>query len=110
MKNKIAVIGDKDSVSAFVAVGVDVYDAITAEQADKLVKQLSQENYAVIFVAENLAELIADTLAKAKAQAYPAVIPIPTNGKSSGFGMQGIKNDVEKALGVDILFNKKDDE
>lgn len=110
MKNKIAVIGDKDSVSAFSAVGVDVYDATTAEQADKLVKHLSQDNYGVIFIAENLAELITDTLAKVKTQTFPAIIPIPINGKSSGFGMQGIKNNVEKALGVDVIFNKKDDE
>lgn len=110
MTNKIAVIGDKDSVSAFKAVGVDVFDATTAVQTEKLIKQLSQQGYAVIFVAENLAVLIPETLAKAKIDPYPAVVPIPTNGKSNGFGMQGIKNDVEKAIGVDILFNKKDDE
>ena len=42
---------------------------------------------------------------KYKAQPYPAVLSIPGAGGSNGFGMQGLKKDVEKAVGVDILFN-----
>ena len=107
MYNKIAVIGDKDSVLAFKSVGVEVFDATTAEQAQSLIKKLSQGDYAVVFIAENLAEQIPDVLAKAKTRTFPAITPIPTSANSNGFGMQGIKADVEKAIGVDILFNKK---
>ncbi len=107
MPDRIAVIGDKDSVLAFKAVGVEVFDASTAEQAQTLLKRLIAERYAVVFLAESLAEQIPETLAKAKLQTYPAVVPIPTGGKPSGFGMQGIKSDVEKAIGVDIIFNKE---
>ena len=108
MPSKIAVIGDKDSVLAFKAVGVEVFDATTAEQASSLIKKLSQGSYAVVFIAEGLAEQIPDTLAKAKLQTYPAVVPIPTTATPSGFGLQGIKSDVEKAIGVDIIFNKEE--
>ena len=108
MPNKIAVIGDKDAVLAFKAVGVEVFDATTAEQAASLLKKLSQERYAVVLIAENLAEQIPEALARAKTQPYPAVVPIPTTAVSSGFGLAGIKSDVEKAIGVDIIFNKED--
>ncbi|MCH5156453.1 MAG: V-type ATP synthase subunit F [Clostridiales bacterium] len=109
MPSKIAVIGDKDSVLAFKAVGVEVHDATTAEQASNLVKKLSQTGqYAVLLIAEDLAELIPETLTKAKLQTYPAVVPIPTTATPSGFGLSGIKSDVEKAIGVDIIFNKGD--
>ncbi len=108
MVNKIAVIGDKDSVLAFQSVGVEVYDATTPSEAQVLVKKLSQEQYAVLFLAENLAEKIPDVLEKAKTKPFPAIVPIPTTVQSSGFGMQGIKKDVEKAIGVDIIFNKED--
>lgn len=106
MYNKVAVIGNKDSVSAFKAVGVEVFDATTPQDAQRLIKKLSQEQYAVLFLAEDLAEQIPETLAKAKTQPFPAVVPIPTTSHSSGFGMQGIKSDVEKAIGVDVIFNK----
>ncbi len=108
MVNKIAVIGDKDSVLAFRSVGVEVFDATTPAEAQALVKKLSQEQYAVLFLAENLAEKIPDVLEKAKTKPFPAIVPIPTTAQSSGFGMQGIKKDVEKAIGVDIIFNKED--
>ena len=109
MPSKIAVIGDKDSVLAFKAVGVEVHDATTAEQAAGLIKKLSQSGgYAVLLIAEGLAELIPEVLTKAKLQTYPAVVPIPTTKTPTGFGLLGIKSDVEKAIGVDILFNKED--
>ena len=108
MPNKIAVIGDKDAVLAFKAVGVEVYDATTADIAASLLRKLAQGQYAVILIAENLAEQIPEVLARMKSQPYPAVVPIPITATSSGFGLQGIKNDVEKAIGVDIIFNKEE--
>lgn len=108
MPNKIAVIGDKDAVLAFKAVGVEVFDATTAEEAASILRKLSQGQYAVVLIAENLAELIPEVLARVKTQPYPAVVPIPTTAVSSGFGLAGIKSDVEKAIGVDIIFNKED--
>ena len=108
MLNKIAVIGDKDSVLAFKAVGVEVFDATTPDQATQLIKKLTTEQYAVVMITEQLAELIPDTLKKAKTRAYPIVLPIPTSKGSTGFGMLGIKKAVEKAIGTDILFNKED--
>ena len=62
MVEKIAVIGDKDSVLAFRSVGVEVFDATTASEAKALVRKLSQEQYAVVIIAENLAEQIPDVL------------------------------------------------
>lgn len=109
VQNKIAVVGDKDAVAGFAAVGVEVFDATDAEQAKKILGNLCKQNYAVVFVAENLAEQIPEVLAKIKVRPFPAVVPVPTGGKSSGFGMAGIKADVEKAIGVDILFNKEVD-
>lgn len=103
--SKVAVIGDKDSVLAFKAVGVEVFDCIDSESARKLLKQLTDLQYAVIFITEPLAQSIPDVIAKAKAKAYPAIVPIPTAEGTNGYGMNGIKKDVEKAIGTDILFN-----
>lgn len=108
MPDKIAVIGDRDSVLAFKAVGVEVFNATTAVEAATLVKKLSAERYSVVFIAESLAEQIPDTLSRAKLQTYPAVVPIPTGVKPTGFGKEGIRSDVEKAIGVDVIFNKED--
>ncbi len=105
--SRVGVIGDKDSVLAFKAVGVEVFDCIDGEQARHLVRQLTEEHFAVIFITEPLAQAIPEVIAKAKAKAYPAIVPIPTADGSNGYGMQGIKKDVEKAIGTDILFNQE---
>lgn len=105
---KIAVMGDKDSILAFKAVGAEVFTAANVFEANETLKRLTAGEYAVVFVTEDIAELIPDTLGKLKTRTYPAVIPIPSSGGSTGLGMRGIKSDVEKAIGADILFNKED--
>jgi V/A-type H+-transporting ATPase subunit F len=106
LNNKVAVIGDKDSVLAFKALGVDVFDARNTFEAQETLKKLARE-YAVIFITEDIVEMIADIVARYKTRAYPAVIPIPSAKGTTGLGMKGISKDVEKALGADILFNNK---
>ncbi len=101
---KIAIIGDKDSVLAFKAVGVDVYPARNHFEAQDTLRKLARD-YAVIFITEDLAEKVQGIINRYKTRAFPAVIPIPTASGSTGFGMKSISKDVEKAIGVDILFD-----
>ncbi len=103
MRNgKIAVIGDKDSILAFKAVGADVYPIKNYFDAADTLKKLAR-NYAIIFITEEIAENISEIIARYKTKPYPAVIPIPGAQGSTGFGMKGISADVEKAIGTDIL-------
>lgn len=105
---KIAVIGDRDSVLGFKALGVSTFFAYDAERANDLLKRLAREKFAVIFITEKLAELSMETIERYKARTIPAIIPIPSNQGSTGIGMQMLNANVEKAVGVNILLN--DDE
>lgn len=104
MYNRIGVIGDKDSILAFKSIGMEVFDADTNESARDLLRKLLKDEFAVIYITEDYAQQNADILKKAKVKAYPIIIPIPTSKGSSGYGLNGVKKDVEKAIGVDILF------
>lgn len=103
---KIAVIGDKDSVAVFQAAGADVFTAGNEFEAGETIRKLIKEEYSVIFITEDIAVKVSELLEKLKTRAYPVVIPIPSAAGSNGYGMSGIKKDVEKAIGADILFNK----
>ena len=106
MRNdKIAVIGDKESVLAFKAVGADVFPVTDDENATETLKKAAR-SYPIIFITEDVAERIQEIVARYKTRAYPAVIPIPGAKGSTGYGMRGISENVEKAIGTDIL-NKK---
>lgn len=101
----IAVIGDRDSVLLFKAVGLDVFFEEHGEGANRRLHKLAREGYAAIFVTEELYGACQETIAEYVAEAYPAIIPIPSNCGTEGIGMQALKKNVEKAVGVDILFN-----
>lgn len=100
---KIAVIGDKDSVLAFKAVGVETFSPSGMFETNDLLRKL-KDDYAVIFITEDIAITVSDTIQKLKSRPYPAVIPIPGTNGTNGFGMAGLHRDVEKAIGADILF------
>ncbi len=104
---KIAAVGDIDSVLAFKALGIDVHPTIDDETTTSLVFNLAKEGYAVIFITEQAAEGIPDMLKRFATESFPAIIPIPSNRGGTGLGMRQLKQNVEKALGADILFGKE---
>ena len=106
-EGKIAVIGDKDLILAFKAIGMEVFCSNNAEETTNIIKRLAKD-YAVIFITEDLAMQVDELLTKYKTRTYPAIIPLPSSNGTNGYGMQGIKKDVERAVGADILFNKED--
>lgn len=102
---KIGVIGDRDSILLFKAVGLDVFYEDEGPKANRQLHKLAREGYAVIFVTEKLYPACAETIREYEGEAYPAIIPIPDNGGTQGIGISQLKENVEKAVGVDILFN-----
>lgn len=104
---KIGVIGDKDSILGFKALGLSVFPVISAEEASRTIHRLARSGYAVLFVTEAAAKDIKETIDRYKTSPFPAIILIPNNRGTLGIGMRGLKENVEKAVGVDILFQKE---
>ena len=103
MFKKIGVVGDKDSVFAFKALGIDVFPVVESDEARKTIDRLAMNNYAVIFVTEQVAQNIEETIERYNRETLPAVILIPSNQGTLNIGMQRISDNVEKAVGVNIL-------
>ncbi|WP_315082120.1 V-type ATP synthase subunit F [uncultured Clostridium sp.] len=103
MFKKIGVVGDKDSVLAFKALGIDVFPVVGNEEAKKTVDRLAKNDYAVVFVTEHVAQGIEETIERYNKEVLPAVILIPSNQGTLNIGMQRISDNVEKAVGVNIL-------
>lgn len=106
---KIGIIGDRDSVLGFMALGFSVHEAQkSADAADKLHELVRCGEYAVIFITEELAVAIEDDIAKYKEMPLPAITVIPGADGGMGYGMANIKNAVERAVGADILFKNEE--
>ena len=100
---KIAIVGDKDSVLAFKILGVDVYISLDAQEARKIIDRISKESYGIIFVTEQVAKDIPETIKRYNRELIPAIILIPSNKGSLNIGLANIDKNVEKAIGSNIL-------
>ena len=100
---KIAVLGDKDSVLGFKALGLDVFPADTVEEAKTILHELAKGNYAVVYLTEQYAAHMEAEVNRYKDELTPAIILIPGKSGSLGIGMANVKKSVERAVGADIL-------
>lgn len=99
----IAMIGDKDSVLLGRAAGLDVYFETDGHAAGKLIDKLAAGNTKVIFITEPVFEAAVQTVSKYRSSAFPAIIPIPDSRGTTGAAMRSVRENVEKAIGADIL-------
>ena len=74
---KIGVIGDRESVLGFQAVGLDVFPAGDAEEAKKTLKRLAKEDFAIIYITEQFYQYMMKEVEEYTDSRLPAVIPIP---------------------------------
>ena len=102
---KIAVIGGRDTVMGFRALGLETYPAADAAEAGHILRRLTRENddYAIIYIEDNLAAELAHEIDKFKDRPTPAVILIPGREGSMGLGQSALKAAVERAVGTNIL-------
>lgn len=112
---KLAIVGTKDQILGFTALGMTAIAVNDFETAREKILELSSLNvkgvkgenrreYAIIFVMEEYArQLTKDDYKKINKEALPAVIPIPGIKGSTGYGIERVKKMVEQAVGSDIF-------
>lgn len=100
---KAAVVGDRDSIYGFAAIGLEIHPVSDPARAGRLIRALAEGGYAVIYVTEALLGHIEPELALYREKTLPAIIPIPGATGNTGLGMARIKRFVEQAVGSDIL-------
>lgn len=102
---KVAVLGDRDSIYGFAALGLDTFPVTDKENAGKVLRRLVDQSYAVIYVTEHLQEELSTEIDAYRTACLPAIIPIPGVSGNTGKGMLNVKKSVEQAVGSDIIFN-----
>ncbi len=102
---KIGVVGDKDSVLAFQSMGIDIFPVKDAKEARNIIDKIAKEHYGLIFLTEQVAKNIEETVQRYKKKLTPAIILIPSNQGTLGIGMEEINKNVEKAIGSNIFAN-----
>jgi len=102
MTHKIGVIGEKESVIPFQLFGFQVCYASEEKEVKQALAKLMKSS-TIIYLPEKCAEMIPDELAKVQQKMTPAIILIPDYDGSRGIGRRMIQDNVEKAVGQNIL-------
>lgn len=105
MAKNIAVIGDSESIKGFGAIGLDIYPCDDLENAAHLLRNIADsDNYAVIYMTEELFGLVEKERNRYESRLTPAIIPLPGVKGNTGIGSKRLSAFVEQAVGSDILF------
>ena len=102
---KIAVIGGPETVMGFKALGPEACPVANAEEARKTLRHLTRdsEDYAIIYIEENLAAELQHEIDRFKDSPTPAIILIPGREGPLGLGQRALVEAVERAVGSNIL-------
>ena len=100
---KIAVVGNRDAILPFRLIGFQTYPVTSRKKRSIPCENSVGENFGIIYLTEDIAQAIPDTVAFYDQQLTPALILIPTHRGTTGLGQQRIRDNVEKAVGQDIL-------
>ena len=105
---KIGIIGDRASVSGFMALGFSVFEVSDVSEAKEALRHAAAGGeFAALFLTEELAERMQEELDRYKDMPLPAVTVIPGASGTKGFGLANLKKATERAIGADILFNNE---
>lgn len=104
MNYKIAILGNKDAVLGFKALGVETFGVDNLNEAEKIISIIySAADYAIIFITEDWMSQLNEFMEKLERRALPAIVAIPSQQGTTGAGLRNLKKIVEQAVGSDIL-------
>ncbi len=103
---KSAAVGRHESILLFSAAGIPTVSATTDAEALQAVRSLIKDGTQVIFLTENFAAALEEELHAYRMNSYPIILSVPEKSGPSGYSMQKINANMEKALGTNIFNNE----
>lgn len=95
-------IGPTDTVMLFQSIGIKAIKIKDEQELKEAVERISNDAK-IIFISEALKPLIADIKRKYDKLTYPIITLIPMEGEVSNLGVEKLKKDVERAIGMALL-------
>ncbi|OJG28074.1 V-type ATP synthase subunit F [Enterococcus caccae] len=83
--------------------GFEVIYAVSSKQIRETIESMARNNFGVIFITEEASELATETIDRYKSDVTPAIILIPSHEGTKGIGLKEIQDNVERAVGQNIL-------
>jgi V/A-type H+-transporting ATPase subunit F len=103
MYSNVSVVGERELILSFKALGVTVFPVENTPEAEETVRRLVEEKCSIILLTERFASEMHVLLDELRRESEVTITPIPTSGGSQGFALEELKAVLRKAVGVDIF-------
>jgi len=100
---KLGVIGDYNTILTFKTAGIEGVCPEGRDETRRALTDMSDGRYAIVFITENFVGDLEDLLIAGQSKSIPAIILIPSQSGSLQIGLQRIRGNMEKAVGVNLL-------
>lgn len=102
-KIEIACLGENEDIIIFNGIGITPFVISDYRLIEEKIEELAQAGTKVIIVSDIFEASIQETLEKYQDQSYPIIILLPLSGFETGQGLEKIRKDVERAIGINIF-------
>ncbi len=108
---KIGVMGGRETVMGFKALGLDVFPVDSADEARHTLRRITsgESEYAILYLEENLAAELSHEIDRFKDSPTPAIILIPGRDGTLGLGQSALRSAVETRRRQQYPVSYKDD-
>jgi V/A-type H+-transporting ATPase subunit F len=104
---KIALVGNRDTIIGFKLLGVSLFPITSKDEAVEVLNKLVKEEYATIFVTEDIAGQIVEEIESLQKISFASITTMPAKLEKKHLGLKILRRNIEKAIGTDILFRKE---
>lgn len=100
---QIACIGENEDIIIFNGIGITPFVIKDRKEVSKKIDELAEGGTKVVIVSDIFQEGISETLEKYQEQSFPIILLLPLGGVETGLGIEKIRKDVERAIGINIF-------
>ena len=107
-ESKVTVIGDRNSVLGFSALGVKVLTPKIEDVKESIIKAVRDETV-VLFITEKMAETVPDMINELSRRPLPSVVVIPDASGSQGMGTDKLDDIIVRAVGAHLAMDEHEE-
>lgn len=103
MTIEIACIGENEDIILFQGIGIATYVINDRKLLISKIEELATMGTKIIIVSDIFTEAMIEINEKYENQPYPIILSLPLGGYDSNIGLEKIRKDVERAIGINIF-------
>ena len=105
--SRAAIIGDRDLVSVFSALGFETLFVSDKQQVEQALRKAVDQKLSPVYILERWAEQVLKIIEELREKEAAVIVYIPDHKGTIGLGWQRVRESSIRAIGTDTIFGEK---